>query len=429
MATIVILGAGLGGTAAAYEIRSEVGKEHSVVVVGDGPRFSFTPSNPWVAVGWRRPGAIQIDMNEPLAQCGIEFIPQAAKSVHPDDNHMILADGQRLDYDYLVITTGPRLAFDEVPGLGPQGGFTQSVCTTPHALEAWDAYQKFLENPGPIVVGAVQGASCFGPAYEFVTILDADLRKRKLRDRVPMTFVTSEPYIGHMGLGGVGDSKGLMESEMRQRHIKWITNARVTQVTEGKMKVDQVDDNGEVLKQHEVPFSYSMMLPAFTGVDALRGIEGLVNPRGFVLIDEHQRNPTYRNVFSAGVCVAIPPVEKTPVPTGAPKTGFMIESMVTAIAHNIRDDLAGRAAENKATWNAVCLADMGDTGAAFVALPQIPPRNVTWAKVGKWVHLAKVAFEKYYLRKVRTGNTEPVYEKYVLKALGIVRLKSHVSGK
>ena len=75
----------------------------------------------------------------------------------------------------------------------------------------------------------------------------------------------------------------------------------------------------------------------------------------------------------------------------------------------------------------MCLADMGDTGFAFVALPQIPPRNVTWAKTGKWVHLAKVAFEKYYLRKVRTGNTEPVYEKYIFRMLGIERLKSSTS--
>ncbi len=428
MATIVILGAGLGGTAAAYEIRAELGTEHRVIVIGEGPRFSFTPSNPWVAVGWRKPENVQIDMNQPLGRRGIEFIDTPVKSVHPDANHVILDDDRRVDYDYLVITTGPRLAFDEVPGLGPHGGFTQSVCTTPHAAQAWGAYQKFLENPGPIVVGAVQGASCFGPAYEFVTIIDADLRKRKIRDQVPMTFVTSEPYIGHMGLGGVGDSKGLMEAEMRQRHIKWITNARVAEITENQMKVDEVDENGEVVKHHEVPFAYSMLLPAFTGVDAVRGVEGLVNPRGFVLIDEHQRNPTYRNVFSAGVCVAIPPVEKTPVPTGAPKTGYMIESMVTAIAHNIRDDLSGGKADTKATWNAICLADMGDTGAAFVALPQIPPRNVTWAKVGKWVHLAKVAFEKYYMRKVRNGNTDPVYEKYVLKALGIVRLKSKNNG-
>ena len=84
---------------------------------------------------------------------------------------------------------------------------------------------------------------------------------------------------------------------------------------------------------------------------------------------------------------------------------------------------AGKPATAEATWNAICLADMGDTGAAFVALPQIPPRNVTWAKVGKWVHLAKVAFEKYFLMKMKSGNTEPVYEKNVLKLLGIMRTR------
>jgi sulfide:quinone oxidoreductase len=166
-----------------------------------------------------------------------------------------------------------------------------------------------------------------------------------------------------------------------------------------------------------------MIIPAFKGVDAVASVPELCNPRGFVLIDAQQRSKRYRNIFSAGVCVAIPAVEATPVPTGAPKTGYMIESMVSAICANITAELHGEVPTAQATWNAICLADFGDTGAAFVALPEIPPRNVTWAKVGKWVHLAKVAFEKYFLRKVRTGSVTPVYEKYVLKALGIVSLK------
>ncbi|TAL84515.1 MAG: NAD(P)/FAD-dependent oxidoreductase [Rhodanobacter sp.] len=423
MAKIIILGAGLGGMAAAYEIKAVLGADHSVSVVGEGSRFNFTPSNPWVAVGWRKPEEISLDVIEPLKRKSIDFIDMAADAVLADENRLRLTDGRLLDYDYLVITTGPGLAFDEVPGLGPVDGHTESICTGAHAEAAWERYQTFLANPGPIVVGAVQGASCFGPAYEFAMIVDADLRKRKLRDRVPITFVTSEPYIGHLGLGGVGDSKGLMETEMRQRHIKWITNAKVTGIEAGKMKVDEVDTKGALVHSHELPFAYSMMLPAFTGVPAVRDVEGLTNPRGFILIDKQQRNPKYPNIFSAGVCVAIPPVEATPVPTGAPKTGFMIESMVTAIAHNLRDVIGDKEPIEQATGNAVCLADMGDTGVAFVALPQIPPRNVTWAKAGKWVHLAKVAFEKYYLRKMRMGNTEPVYEKYVMKALGIVRLK------
>ena len=166
------------------------------------------------------------------------------------------------------------------------------------------------------------------------------------------------------------------------------------------------------------------MLPAFMGVDAVLGIEGLTNPRGFIVIDEHQRNPTYKNVYAVGVCVAIPPIEQTPVPTGVPKTGFMIESMVTATAHNIREELDGKAPTHKATRNAVCLADLGDTGIAFVALPQIPPRNVNWFSEGKWVHLAKVAFETYLIRKLKKGTSEPIYEKYVMQALGITKLKA-----
>ena len=158
-------------------------------------------------------------------------------------------------------------------------------------------------------------------------------------------------------------------------------------------------------------------------MDAVFGIEGLTNPRGFILIDEYQRNPKYHNIYSAGVCVAIPPMEATPVPTGAPKTGYMIETMVTAAVHNIRNVLDGKDPDQKATWNAICLADFGDTGAAFVALPQIPPRNVNWYKEGKWVHLAKIAFEKYFLRKMKKGTTEPLYEKHVLGTLGIKKLK------
>mgnify|MGYP001819259263 FL=1 len=266
-------------------------------------------------------------------------------------------------------------------------------------------------------------ASCFGPAYEFAFIMDADLRKRKMRDRVPMTFITSEPYIGHLGLGGVGDSQGMLESEMRNHHMKWITNAKVTKVEDGKMYVEEYDNAGHKIKDHEVAFKFSMMLPAFKGVDAVMNVEGLCNPRGFVFVDDYQRNPTYKNIYSAGVCIAIPPVEATAVPTGAPKTGYMIESMVTAIVHNIHNELEGREPEQKGTWNAICLADMGDTGAAFVALPQIPPRNVAWFKKGKWVHMAKIAFEKYFIRKMKKGTSEPIYEKYILKMLGINRLK------
>lgn len=423
MAHIVVIGAGVGGMPAAYELRELLPPEHRITVISAVDYFQFTPSNPWIAVHWRERKDTTLEIAPLLERQGIGFIAQPVTAIDAEAKRLTLVNGEGVDYDYLVITTGPKLSFDEVPGAGPHGGHTHSVCTVEHAERFWQDYQAFLDNPGPVVIGAMPGASCFGPAYEFAFILATDLRRRKLRHKVPMTYVTSEPYVGHMGLGGVGDSKSMLESEFRQNDIKWITNARTTKVEAGKLFVTQVDELGHVYQEHELPFKLAMMLPAFKGIDAVAAVPGLCNPRGFVLIDEFQRSRAYRNIFAAGVCVAIPPVEATPVPTGAPKTGYMIESMVSAIVHNIAADLDGRPATARGTWNAICLADMGDTGAAFVALPQIPPRNVNWNKKGKWVHLAKIGFEKYFLHKMRTGHSEPIYEKYVLKALGILRLE------
>jgi len=422
MAKIVIVGAGIGGIPMALEMKENARKEDEVVVIADTPTFHFVPSNPWVAVNWRKPEELKVELAPMFKKKKIGFIQQKVVRFHPENNQVELADGVMVDYDFLIIATGPKLAFDEVPGLGPEG-HTQSVCHVDHAGEAGENWNKFVEDPGPIIVGAAQGASCFGPAYEYMFIAETDLRQRKIRDKVKMTYVTSEPYIGHLGLGGVGDTKGMLESELRNKSINWICNAKIDKIEAGMMYVTEVDENGQEKKKHELPFKHSMILPAFKGVDALTGIDKLVNPRGFVIVDEHQRNPTFNNIYSIGVCIAIPPLEQTPVPTGTPKTGYMIESMVTATAHNIRAELDGKQPKEKGTWNALCLADFGDSGVAFLAMPQIPPRNVQWASSGKWVHLAKIGYEKYFMRKVRKGISEPYYERLTLKMFGIMRLK------
>lgn len=421
MAHIVVLGGGIGGVSMAYDMRAACGKKdgHKITVISDSPAFHFVPSNPWVGVGWSTRAKIELPLEPYLKKKKIDFISVAAKKVHPDKNTVELVDGRSIDYDFLVISTGPRLAFERVEGLGPHGGFTQSVCHVDHAEKSAEAWAKLKKTKGPIIVGAVQGASCFGPAYEHAFIMHRDLVNAGIAHKCPITYVTSEPYIGHLGLGGVGDSKGLLESELRKRDIKWICNAKVDKVTENIMYVTEFDDLGNEKKKHELLFNYSMMLPPFAGVDAVKGVEGLVNDAGFVLVNEYQQNPTYKNVFAVGVCIAIPPIEKTPVPVGVPKTGYMIESMVAATAHNIQDICRGGQPTNIPSLSAICLADMGNTGVAFVAMPQIPPRNVAWMRAGIWVHWLKVAFEWYFLRKVKTGSISPFYEKYALRLMGI----------
>ncbi|WP_034768275.1 MULTISPECIES: NAD(P)/FAD-dependent oxidoreductase [unclassified Hyphomonas] len=422
MAKIVVLGAGLGGVIAAYEIRKNVRRQDEVIAVNETDFYQFVPSNPWVLVGWRDREDIVVDLEKPMKKRRVQLVVGAAEKVEADKKRLRMADGSFVDYDYLVIATGPELAFDEIEGLGPNG-HTQSVCHIDHAEAGYKAFEDLCADPGPVIVGAVQGASCYGPAYETAMIIETELRKRKIRDKVPMTFVTSEPYIGHLGLDGVGDTKGLLESEMRDRHIKWICNAKVQKVEADKMIVEEVNEDGSTKQIHELPMKFSMMLPPFRGVPAVRDIEGLVNPRGFVITDKHQRNPKYPEIMGLGVCIAIPPVGKTPVPVGVPKTGFMIESMVTAIAENLGQIVRGKEPTHEATWNAICIADFGDGGVAFIAQPQIPPRNVNWSVSGGWVHTAKIGFEKYFLGKIRAGRSETFYENAALNLLKTHKLK------
>ena len=423
MAHIIIIGASTGGLPAAYEARAALGPDHDVTVVSNTPVFHFVPSNPWIAVGWRKRKDTSFDIEPYLSKKGIAFSPAGVTEIKAEENQLLLGDGTTLNYDFLIIATGPKLDFDAIEGLGPEG-YTESICSIDHAEKAYESWQEFVKNPGPIVVGAVQAASCYGPAYEFAFIMNHALRKAKIRHQVPITFVTAEPYIGHLGLGGVGDSKGLLESEFRNNDIKWITNAKVAKVTKGEMFVEEVDDHAETIKTHQLPFKYSMMLPAFKGVDCVANLgEEAVNPRGFIKVDEFQRNPKYPNIYGVGVCIAIPPIEATPLPVGAPKTGYMIESMATATVENIVAAIEGKEPHAKATWNAICLGDMGHTGTAFVAMPQNPPRNTAWMRKGKMARLAKVGFEKYFIYKMKKGSSEPFVEKFFMRFLGIDKIK------
>ena len=108
----------------------------------------FVPSNPWLAVGWREREAITFALRPSLERQGIDFIAQPVTRIDAAASALELQDGRRIDYDHLVITTGPKLAFDEVPGAGP-AGHTVSICTVDHAEEAYRQYQRFLREPAP----------------------------------------------------------------------------------------------------------------------------------------------------------------------------------------------------------------------------------------------------------------------------------------
>ena len=188
-------------------------------------------------------------------------------------------------------------------------------------------------------------------------------------------------------------------------------------------------DDGSVKATKELPFGFSMMLPAFRGIAPMRGIEGLSNPRGFTMIDKHQRNPKYQNIFAVGVCVAIPPMGPTPVPCGVPKTGFMIESMVTATAQNIGLLAARRGAEasGDVERRLPCrLRRLGRRLRGPAADPAAQRQLVVVGQVGAW---RQDRLREILPAQDAQGTSETFYEKLALDVLGIDKLKETVESR
>ncbi len=391
MARIVVLGGSFGGLTAAFELRRLLGEKADVTVLSDLDKFVFIPSLPWVSMGWRSAKDITLPLKDILEPRGIQFRHEAAKGVDADASK-VMTETAEIPYDYLIISTGPALAFDEVPGLGPEGGHTKCIFTLEQAEGAKLAWDRFLEEPGPIAVGSVQGVSCFGPPYEYAFEVDYELRKRKIRHKVPIVFITSEPFIGHFGMGGLGASKRWMEDEFADKDIKIITNQAVEEFAPDEVRLKDGS---------KIPFKLAMFAPAMKGVPA---VAHLGNPRGFIPVDENMRNKGVKNIFTIGVAIAIAPPEPTPVPTGVPKTGFMTVRMALTAARTIVSEITGIAPPDAYEMNAICFMDMGNTAAYMGAKPLLPPRQATTLKKSVWVKWMKIWFERYFLYKMKHGH-------------------------
>ncbi len=400
---VVVVGSSFAGLTAALELRKRLGDGAEVVVLDPRDRFTFIPSLIWLPFGIREPDDITFELAPLYEGKGIRFVNAAATRIDTAARTVTTSSGEELAYDRLLIATGPRLAFEKIPGLGPTDGHTQSVCNLEHALLAREAWERFLENPGPVVAGTAQGGSCFGASYEFLFNIRHRIQKAGLQDVAPVTFVSAEPYLGHFGLGGVGDSSMRVTKFFDRLGIEGLPNSSIKTVRDGEIELE----SGRVL-----PFAYAMIVPPFMGVDAVREAEGLANPMGFVPVDDEFRHPELRDVYAAGVAIAIAPPEPTAVPAGVPKTGQMSETMARVAARNIAADLQGgpRRSLPLAELAAICVLDAGNNGIIFkadhvLAHGAYANGHAPSARVmaGPQAHWAKLAFERYFLASRRRG--------------------------
>jgi sulfide:quinone oxidoreductase len=393
---IVILGTSFAGYTAAIELRHKLGREHRITVVSPTPRFLFIPSLIWVPFGLREEDDISFDVREQYLKRGIDFQLAAAETIDLRNQTVGLCNDQSLHYDYLLICTGPKLDWDSIPGIGPQR-FSHSIATLPDARKARAAWQEFLQKPGPMIVGATQGAACFGAAYEFILNARYQLSKNGVRDQHPLTFVTAEPFLSHFGIGGFGPGKWMCEQLFRTYNIEWRTNATIREVAADAV----VLGSGERLES-----GFTMLMPRFLGVDVVRNTPGLGNAAGFIETTDGYRHREFANVYAAGIAVHVPPPGETEVPCGVPKTGYPSEQMAKTAVHNIVVDVTGEGEMHNLPFGemkALCVMDTGNMGMMILGDHMLPPRQHEVIVPGPQAHWSKIVFEKHYLASRKRG--------------------------
>ncbi len=444
MAKVVVLGAGIAGHTAVSYLGRSLKKGHEVTVISPNSNFQWVPSNIWVGVGLMTPEQVKFKLAPVYKKMGVTYKQAKAISIHPEGDaehsegfveiEYVVGDQQgkreKVSYDFLINTTGPKLNFEGTEGLSEENG-SYSVCTYEHASNAWKALQetfKKLENGErqTILVGTGHALStCQGAAFEYILNIAFEINKRKLNHLADLWWISNEYELGDFGMGGayikkngyVTPTKIFVESIMREYNINWIKRAGVYKLEKGKAYYENLD--GEM---HTKEFDFAMLIPSFAGVgikayDKSGGdiSDKVFAANGMMKVDadytqkpfeewkasdwpETYQSPVYDNIYSAGIAFAPPhPISKpmsslngraifpTPPRTGMP-SGVMGKVVAQNIIHRIKTGKTDNPHVASMTkMGAACLVSAGygiRNGQA--AVMTVNPIVQDWEKYPKW---------------------------------------------
>lgn len=437
MAKIVVMGAGVSGHTAASFLAKWLGKSHEVVVVTPNSRWNWVPSNIWVGIGKMEKSDVTFELAPVYEKLGVKYVQAKAVAIHPEgdatsDRPFIdvehtsdarAGEAELIDYDFLINATGPRLNFSATEGLGPDNGFTYSVCTAQHATDTAKRLDELIDEARQgaertLVIGTGHGTcTCQGAAFEYIFNVDYKLRKEGVRDKITLVWLSNEYELGDFGMGGmhlkrggyITNSKIFTESIMAEREIKWIIRSHVERIEEDTIYIEKLDGSKTTLQ-----YDMAMLLPPFSGV-GLKAFNRageditpkLFAPNGFMKVDadysgkpydewvaddwaKTYQNPEYKNVFAVGIAFAPPHLISKPMssPNGTainpapPRTGMPSGMIGKLVAKNIKHMIETGTLESKhklsmAEMGAACVASTGSglfdgTAASMTVFPIVP---------------------------------------------------------
>jgi len=393
---IVVIGGNFSGLTSALELKRRLGYACKVTLISKQPYFLFVPSLIWIPFGKRELADIAIPLAAIATEYKIELICAEATEILPAQN-TVKCHNKNFTYDYLIIATGPNWLLDQVDGMGLDSNisYITSYSTAMKMRERWHA---LMQKTGPIIVGATQGCQFISSAYEFLFNMEKQCRNLGIRDRLDITFITPEPYIGHLGMGDICGSHFYLKRLFSKLGINYLVNTEIKKVTQDTL----------ILNNGSLPYQFCMLMPKSSGAQVIKNSIGLGTEDGLLPVKDTYQHQTYPNIFGVGSAIdyATTSTLNTKAPVGITKTGYAAhvsaKTAVKNIVHLINK--TGQLVQKSPTrLPEFLILDAGDKELFAFAFPLLKPRVFSVAFPNVFNDFGKVAVEKYILWQKRKG--------------------------
>jgi sulfide:quinone oxidoreductase len=341
--------------------------------------YQFAPSFLWVMNGTRRPGQVTAQRAR-LRRAGIEVIRATIHAIDPARRRVKTSETE-IGFDRLIIALGAELAPGALPGFSEAA---HNLYTLDGAAAAGDALRSFAGGRVAVAISSLP-YKCPAAPYETAFLTEALLRHRRVGDAVidiytpePLPMPTAGPVLGE-ALAGM----------LAKRGIGFHQNQAIE-------AIDPPAQELVLAGGRRAGYDLLLGIPAHRPPEAVAA-SGLAGSTGFLPVDPATLATSAEGVFAIGDVTAI----QLPGGKFLPKAGVFAEAQAKVVARNIAGSLAGHRPAATFSGAGACFVELGDRRAGFATGNFYHPDGpqIRLRRPGPHWHLAKAAFEQYWLRR------------------------------
>jgi sulfide:quinone oxidoreductase len=373
----LIVGGSFAGVKTAWDLRKKLPRHHRITLISDKPKTIIRASFPRVVFEDVPIDQLAFDLAKSFRGTGIEFVHDPLRRVDQAKNQIVTAQGT-YNFDFLVISTGARSAYELLPG---SREYAKSICDPSRIDETKKALLDFRE--GEFYTGASAGYTpCDGPPLEMLLGLDHRLRKLGCRDRARLSFFSDKHNL--LPPGGP-TTWTYLEKLFKRRNLKALLGVELTRLDEDYLYFE----DGE-----KKPYDLCLVIPPYRGIKPLHG-SGLTDERGFIPVEPttmRARQSENYNIYAVGDAAAIP----------GPKQGHLALMQAGVAAAHIAWRINGKGEVPSYLPEFKCVMYLGGGTGLYLYSQWLSDGDVEVAKASRQAELSKIKFEKLFFD--RRGN-------------------------